>query len=110
MEKLIELINQVQDCGCDITGVVEMNYIENDTLADHLVAHGVTVHEWISVKDRLPKRHGRYLVFVKNLTRWHVLDNPVFVADFVYGQWNFHGWEDNCVTHWMPLPQPPKGE
>ena len=42
-EKLIELIGQAQDCGCDVTDVVEMNYVENDVLADHLIANGVTI-------------------------------------------------------------------
>ena len=42
-EKLIELVAQVQDCGCDVTDVVEMNYVENDVLVDHLIANGVTI-------------------------------------------------------------------
>ena len=42
-EKLIELIGQVQDCGCDVTDVVSMNYVENNVLADHLIANGVTI-------------------------------------------------------------------
>ena len=49
-EKLIELVGQVQDCGCDVTDVVEMNYVENSVLVDHLISEGVTVRErgrWI---------------------------------------------------------------
>lgn len=42
-EKLIELVGQVQDCGCDVTDVVDMNYVENNVLVDHLIANGVTV-------------------------------------------------------------------
>ena len=42
-EKLIELIGQAQDCGCDVTDVVEMNYVENAVLIDHLIANGVTI-------------------------------------------------------------------
>lgn len=44
-EKLIELVGQVQDCGCDVTDVVEMNYVENEVLVDHLIANDVTVQE-----------------------------------------------------------------
>lgn len=44
-ERLVELVGQVQDCGCDVTNVVEMNYVENITLVDHLIAHGVTMKE-----------------------------------------------------------------
>ena len=42
-EKLIVLVGQVQDCGCDVTEVVEMNYVENITLVDHLIANGVEI-------------------------------------------------------------------
>ena len=44
-EKLIELVGQVQDCGCDVSDVVEMNYVENSVLVDHLISHGVTMRE-----------------------------------------------------------------
>ena len=44
-EKLIELVGQVQDCGCDVTDVVEMNYVDNSVLVDYLIANGVTVRE-----------------------------------------------------------------
>ena len=42
-EKLIELIGMAQDCGCDLTDVIKMNYVENDALADCLIANGVTI-------------------------------------------------------------------
>lgn len=65
--------------------------------------------EWISVSDRLPSESGEYIVHVKNLTGRIKYFNPVFVASFYCG-WNFQAWEDNVVTHWMPLPEPPKEE
>jgi hypothetical protein len=59
--------------------------------------------KWIPVAERLPEKEGIIVV----------LGNPCEV-------WTFNGdyWEDECgwlqefkdVTHWMPLPQPPKGE
>jgi hypothetical protein len=42
-EKLLELISQVQDCGADVTDVVEMIWVENQALADHLAANGVVI-------------------------------------------------------------------
>ena len=87
-------------------------------LADHLIANGVTVQEWISVKDRLPdnKEHDWVLAQV-------VEDNGFMHIPKVmeYRQqrndWfeETYGWlsEHNglfSVTHWMPLPNPPKGE
>ena len=80
--------------------------------------NGVTVQEWISVKDRLPdnKEHDWVLAQV-------VEDNGFMHIPKVmeYRQqrndWfeETYGWlsEHNgafTVTHWMPLPQPPKGE
>lgn len=59
-EKLIELIGQVQDCGCDVTDVVKMNYIENITLADYLISNGVTVRKPINTKaDRIRSMSDR---------------------------------------------------
>ena len=70
-------------------------------LADYLIAHRVTAHEWISVDDRLPEpkenaicinRHGAMMIGA-------------------YTEW---GWMFPCYfeepTHWMPLPTLPKGE
>ena len=66
--------------------------------------------EWISVKDRLPvqDRPWRYLV---------VCVDPYFgttVVDtmrYAGGVWYYDGVPtDATVTHWMPLPEPPKEE
>lgn len=48
--------------------------------------------EWISVKDRLPQEHKNYLVFTKHgVTEILKYDGDAGV-----------------VTHWQPLPEPPK--
>lgn len=44
-EKLVELIGEA----------IELYPSEREELADGLIAHGVTVQEWVSVKDRLPE-------------------------------------------------------
>ena len=80
---------------------------------------------WISVKDRLPDKSGKYLVtvtsnvdykpFVK--TAWFLLklwDNWQFKYECepnVPGFYNGDGegdWVERMVTHWMPLPEPPE--
>lgn len=110
-EKLIELIGKAQDCGCDVTDVVEMNYVENITLADHLIAHGVTIQRWIPVTERLPEKNTDVLAYRGN----HIGDlMDVYTYkgddewDDTYG--NRQYTEDEGITHWMPLPEPPKGE
>ena len=39
-------------------------------LADYLISNGVTVKEWISVKDRMPEYPGHYLVCT-SINYWH---------------------------------------
>ena len=77
--------------------------------ADHLISNGVTVHEWISVDDRLPEESGYYLVFAD------IGRNEVLSYSKKYQAFNAYDdsySESNVipVTHWMPMPNPPKGE
>ena len=68
---------------------------------DHLIANGVTVQEWISVEDRLPEPKEKAICLSR--------DGEMMIG--IYTEW---GWMFPCYfeepTHWMPLPQPPKGE
>ena len=50
-EKLVELLDDMQRSGTGYFG----STIENKKIADYLIRHGVTVQEWISIKDRLPE-------------------------------------------------------
>ena len=75
----------------------------------NLLAHGVTVQDWVSVTERLPEETGRYLTANK---RW---DDKIDVFDLWFdgGFWYIDDEDDmfDCeVTHWMPMPHPPKGE
>ena len=79
-----------------------------DRFADHLISNGVTVQEWISVEDRLPEEKVNCIVHYKhaycdNDDYWAIgicfYDGEKFQMDWSYK-----------VTHWMPLPKPPKGE
>ena len=96
-----------------------------DYFASNLIANGVTVPEWISVKDRLPEEDGKYLVFEQSngrtntsVLRFAKDARKVDKYDFK-GRWK-NAWYEydsewghytvNSVTHWMPLPKPPKGE
>ena len=94
-------------------------------LADYLASNGVTVQEWISVKDRLPEKDGAYLVTTNSLgdrqsvkLRWFAKDGENVDAYDLAGQkdvWYLYDIECGyvsikTVTHWMPFPRPPKGE
>jgi hypothetical protein len=68
--------------------------------------------QWISVKDRLPENKDNYVYIV---TIYSHYKNNIFVEPlkYIYDQWcNMHDEElldgEYEVTHWMPLPSPPK--
>ena len=79
----------------------------NMYVADHLLANGVTVQQWISVKDRLPEENTEVLIYCKTNSR-----KKVFFVDKIRYFRGLPIWQvwSGKVTHWMPLPQPPKGE
>lgn len=92
------------------------------------------MNEWISVKDRMPEENEkndkkRYvLVFIPE--REGCSQNGIYIATLKHvseddgtgnfwgirteeSDWEIWSWsyfENPIVTHWMPLPEPPKGE
>ena len=64
--------------------------------------------EWISVEDRLPQVIGKYICCVKNKdgNTWTITADYSPEMKTWFGQF---GEVRNTVTHWMPLPEPPKG-
>lgn len=104
-EKLVELLDHA-------TETFRFDAWENtDKIADYLIANGVTIQKWIPASSP-PKEDGTYLVITARGT--------VITARF-YGFKSFPAtkylpathrspaWQSNRnVTHWMPLPEPPK--
>ena len=88
-----------------------------EAVADYLLDSGVTVQEWISVKDKLPPYNRDVLVYRPNMAMKIIVDT----YDGYYGddddEW-YEGWAlygkdthgNPAITHWAYLPQPPKGE
>ena len=101
-EKLVELIESARCCGSNTS----------EEIAENLIDHGVTVQEWISVKERLPKPFTPVLVFRKS---FGILPPYIKVDKMVLWNDNTQVWADEMgtwkavTTHWMPLPHPPKG-
>ena len=96
-EKLVELIAET----------IELYPSEREELADGLIANGVTVQEWISVEDELPKT-GEYVVCIAKR-------NPFSRFMPMVARIEKNGWVNPIteqyiseVTHWMPLPLAPE--
>ena len=111
-EKLVELLKS--------GGVRDFPF--NAALADHLIAHGVTVQEWINSDEMLPEFPCLAI---------DVNGNSVFIPDGIltikdkHGEWCINAslakevrlidgtkmdaliWE-NRIAYWMPLPKLPK--
>ena len=83
--------------------------LEKET--DYLIANGVTISEWIPVTERLPESGVNVLVscreFDEAIIGWYNSD-PEYCE--WYGEYKLSEHRDVHVTHWMPLPEPPKGE
>ena len=112
-EKLVELLKNAKSAmkseklSCDIA--------RNMFVVDFMMANGVTVQEWISVEDRLPDQSGEVLVIASGSPQKNITLNCAYeLAEYdPYDGWIMEmwpEWEDAVVTHWMPMPQPPKGE
>ena len=114
-KKLVELLESARYWGSNTP----------EEIAENLIANGVTVQEWIPVTKMLPKEDGYYLVTSNYFGKYRGVKILCFSKDGetvdkydlagLKNVWYFYESEywyisDNSVTHWMPLPQPPKVE
>ena len=114
--ELADPIEAVADYLLDSGVTVQENMEISDELLKQLKNAPITnwkeepsievVQEWISVDDRLPE-NGKEGVLIA--LRWGEVD----IGWCEDGRWRsefVNEYEDGEVTHWMPLPNPPKGE
>ena len=101
-EKLVELIDNFHRDLSPFAGNEKLFVVDDNVeQAEYLIEHGVTVQEWISVKDRLPEQGEEAICIAAD-------------GDMMIGKYTEWGWLFPCyfedLTHWMPLPPAPKGE
>ena len=102
-ENLIELIRKIDKnviVSADMTWdeIKESMYSQ---MADMLIANGVTIQRWISVTERLPKPEDNPVLVT--------YDGGVWMAWKHSTHWELPGTlKTNRVTHWKPMPEPPK--
>ena len=99
-EKLVELLTEFY--GCDPM------YYDVDALdiAQHLITHGVTVQEWISVAEPPKEYRDEYGELIPFLVCTEGTDYP-FRAMYDGKTWG-DGIFAIPVKWWMHLPAPPK--
>ena len=104
-EKLVEMIVWIED---QMTRAYPYttDQFRIETTVDHLIANGVTVQEWVSVDDRLPEEKVNCIVHYQHA---YCDNDGYFAIEFCfYDGEKFRLDPAYKVTHWMPLPEPPK--
>ena len=109
-EKLVELVKRA---------IIDWEHGDaSEWIADHLISNGVTVQEWIPASKPPKKITNKVIVLCKNgymgfghyedykgKQTWYNLESGKPFTD-----WDWEYCDSYEVTHWQPLPQPPKGE
>ena len=104
-EKLVEILKQAPFEG----KVLDEWWFEEKIkrIADHLIANGVAVQEWISVEERLPENFISVFGYMTDAGEFP----PVRECYTVGNAFFFPALGDvHPVSHWCEMPQPPKGE
>ena len=109
-EKLVELLTFLLEC--EIAG--DCSNLAKDW-AENLISHGVTVQEWISVKERLPEYGQPVLVCdvredYVGMAALQPAKHFMFSKSEAYWDWDRMECNLDEFTHWQNLLQPPKGE
>ena len=108
-EDVAELKAENHDLGAENAAMHSV--IDDKTYAVHELRAEVERGGWISVDDRLPKKHDYYLVAHMYEKGGRVNVDKVIYSE-AHGGWvHLYGSKYNeIVTHWQPLPQPPTSE
>lgn len=111
--EMLEIIEKSrEEWSHDVT-----DHTENEYIREGLLNAGYRKQEWISVEERLPEceigAETEALLFVTSAGK---VEAGYFGRGSVWRDVYFRhyrnsvGWDVSDVTHWMPLPEPPKGE
>ena len=120
-EKLIELLLSVPSTEVIFGKREGKRYTTAWHIANHLIANGVTIQEWIPVTERLPQECEHPWITCE-VVQVLLNDGAVTVGYCNRGQklW-YHlplahtffvgsSYEKTPVVAWQPLAEPPKGE
>ena len=100
-EKLIDIIEYYADfLDWDrkedmVDSIMEKGFATDNNVGDKMTP------TWIPVTERLPEENTAVLAYRKS---------GFNVESRGHKYWDNDGFSTWSVTHWMPLPEPPKGE
>lgn len=102
-EKLVKLIVEIEN---EIIKAYPYttDQFRIETIVDYLLANGVMVYDWISVKDKLPEDR-------QEVIGWEGDYAEILYYDAEFNEWNdANGWRQELdkFSYWIPLPKPPK--
>ena len=107
-EKLVELVKRA---------ITDWEHGDvSEKIADHLIANDATVQEWISVDDRMPDSCGFPCLLCGENSFGQIRVFEGFTGYMERGKLEWHSNQKDIdidvwtITHWMPLPEKPKGE
>lgn len=99
----LDYISEIQRLQADVAKLT----VENEKLLNKIAKIQFelddVVSEWISVNDRMPEEGENVLTYGARPFYDVFYINRLINKES--GEWLYDG-----VTHWMPLPEPPKGE
>ena len=109
MNKQIEEMAKIIVTGCSEGCCEECKHSEGvlypdcvpQFTAEAIYTAGYRKPEWISVDERLPDRNGGYLTHCN-------VEGQSLVCILYFCK--VGGFNEGTVTHWMPLPEAPKGD
>lgn len=95
-----------KSCGAEIWNSEEQDGLEPDEMIEVAAKAWNTrasgwIPVWVSCEEALPERDGYYLAY-------YTFANGRHIYDIAY--YNVGSLISDCITHWMPLPDPPKGD
>lgn len=105
-EKLVELLDYIRYSQ-------ELSYYDlydlsdaAEPIADFLMSKGVTVQRWVPVTEKLPDNGEWVLTYYGN--SYGCIMAVMEWTGEIWRDANRQAEMDGFITHWMPLPEPPK--
>lgn len=102
------VMEKAADAIEELTAVAESYKRSMEAWADEATRAHEMMPRWIHVTERLPEDGSDVLAYVNN--------SRITAANYDKGTWQdcvmgrLYLTEEGFVTHWMPLPEPPKEE